>query len=161
MDVRRLRRLALGTVIAIWRERIRTITHGGRLTQHDLESGAKLPRSSVSRIELGKASPEPDELRRIADFLGTEPEELMSESELMFDLLKSALGPLRTGDRYAPLHSTEDEVAEASAITMSERIRRRWDALLNAERSLAQERALLEYESALEANRTAIAQGPP
>ena len=60
MDASDLRRLALGMVIAIWREKLRRITHDEKLTQIELERRADLPTGSVGRFEAGKNPPDPE-----------------------------------------------------------------------------------------------------
>jgi transcriptional regulator with XRE-family HTH domain len=159
MDGDSLQRLALGTVIAIWRERIWKIVHGDTLKQVELQKSAKLSTGSVSRFERGVTSPNQEELRRIAEALHTDVPELTRERELLVDLLGSALGPLHLGNEYPPLSSPTDEIGEGRP-GMPEALRRRWDALLNAERKLALDRSLLEYETLVHANRDAIGQGP-
>jgi transcriptional regulator with XRE-family HTH domain len=159
MDGGNLHRLALGIVFAFWRERVWLIVHGVKLKQDELQEKAKLGKGSVSRFERGETSPDQEELHRIAGALQTDVNELTRARKLVLDLLRSAAGLGAEGE-YPPLSSPMDEVAEGSA-RMPEVLRRRWDMLLDAERKLALDRSLLEYDTQVHANRLAIGQGPP
>lgn len=162
MDSSGLWRLALGTAIAIWRDRIYRLTEGQGLTQDELQTLAELPGGSISRFERGVSSPGADELRRIVRVLKTDEAALRSAADLLFDLLARALGPLRLADDHEGLPPPASDVTDRGIpIQPPEEIRRRWERLLAAEAKLARERQDLEYLTRVHASRLAAALGPP
>lgn len=162
MDLSRLRRLALGLAIAIWRERVYELAHDDTLTQRRLQSEAKLPKGSVSRLERGVTEPTPEELRRIAEALGTQVSNLLRAAELLFELLQQALGPLRLVDDHSGELPPASEVADREIpLEVPEELRLRWERLIAAEAELARERYRLLHETAVHASRLGIALGPP
>jgi transcriptional regulator with XRE-family HTH domain len=58
------------TRLRMWRER-------KALTQQQLAEKAGLTRVTVARVETGREEPYPTTVRKLADALGLEPEELM------------------------------------------------------------------------------------
>ena len=163
MDTSALRRLATGTAIALWRERIRELTHGERLTQDELQSSAELPSGSVSRFERGVNTPGEEELRRIARVLKTDVPALLDAADLLYELLVRALGPLRLVDDHggeAPPSGSEIADKEIP-VELPEDQRRRWERLLAAEAELTRERHQLEFLRGVHAGRLAAALGPP
>lgn len=162
MDKAGLRRLALGTAIALWRERIRELTHGERLTQDELQSSAELPSGSVSRFERGVTTPGEEELRRIARVLKTDLPALLDAADLLYELLLRALGPLRLIEGHEPEAPPGSEIADREIpLEPPEELRRRWERLLAAEAQLARERYEVEFLTRVHAGRLATALGPP
>jgi len=163
MDTSALRRLALGTAIALWRERIRELAHGEKLTQDELQGLADLTRGSVSRFERGVNTPGQEELRRIARVLKTDVPALLDAADLLYELLLRALGPLRLIEGHegkAPPPGSEIADREIP-VELPEDQRRRWERLLAAEGELARERHELEFLRGVHAGRLAAALGPP
>jgi len=52
------------------------------LTQEDLERMTGVARATISALELGKRPPRPSTVRRLAEALCVEPEELMESREV-------------------------------------------------------------------------------
>lgn len=163
MDTSGLRRLALGTAIAIWRERILELTEGDGVTQRQLESLAELPSGSVSRFERGVNTPGQEELQRIARVLKTDAAALLEAADLLFELLLRALGPLRLVDGHElEVSPPGSEVADRDIpVELPEEQRRRWERLLAAEAEVSRERHQLEFLRGVHAGRLAAALGPP
>ncbi len=57
--------------------RLRAVRERKALTQQQLADRASLTRPTVARIEAGLQEPYPTTVRKIADVLGVEPEDLM------------------------------------------------------------------------------------
>lgn len=57
--------------------RLRTVRERRALTQVELAAKAKINRVSLARIETGDAEPRPSTIRKLAEALGVEPEQLM------------------------------------------------------------------------------------
>lgn len=152
----------MGTAIALWRERIRELTHGERLTQDELQSLAELPSGSVSRFERGVNTPGEEELRRIARVLKTDVPALLDAADLLYELLLRALGPLRLIDGHEETPPAGSEIADREIpVELPEDQRRRWERLLAAEAEIARERHQLEFLRGVHAGRLAAALGPP
>lgn len=67
MKRRDARRLALGSLLKLWRERVRDIT------QRELEKAASLSTGRVTKLERGESEPRPEEMESIAMVLKTTP----------------------------------------------------------------------------------------
>lgn len=164
MDTSALRRLALGTAIALWRERIYRLAEGRKLRQNDLQRLAKLPKGSLSRFERGDNAPGPEELRRIARELKTDVTALLDAADFLYELLLRALGPLRLIEGHegeAPPPPGSEIADREIPVELPEDQRRRWGRLLAAEAELARERHQLEFLRGVHAGRLAAALGPP
>lgn len=122
MERRDARRLALGSILKVWREGLR------KVTQKELERAAHLGAERVSKIERGYSDPRPDEMDRIADFFNTTARHWIDLARPIEDFLVERTARLLPGGDYAAPIVEPGSLVDGTAPTtgLPKELRDRW-----------------------------------
>lgn len=123
MERRDARRLALGSILKLWREGLR------KVTQKELERAVGLSAERVSKLERGKSDLRGDEIDRIAEYFNTTAVHWIELARPLEDDLVKRTTDLARGGDYAPPVVEPDSLVDGDAPTpgLPKELRDRWE----------------------------------
>lgn len=143
MKRRDARRLALGILLNLWRERVHAIS------QRELERAVGLSWGRVTKLERGETEPRPEEMERIARYFDTTPERWRKLARpIEEDLLTRGNGLEPDGAYPAPVVEPDSLVdGTAPAAGLPAELLKRWDEQRADEHRVRRNRDLLTIET--------------
>lgn len=143
MERRDARRLALGSILKLWREGLR------KVTQKELERAVGLSAERVSKLERGKSDLRGDEMDRIAGYFNTTAAHWIELARpIEDDLVERAAGLVEGGDYAAPVVAPGSLVdGDAPKTGLPRELQDRWEQQRAEEHRVRKNRDDLTFET--------------